>query len=402
MHHRSSLILIFLMFMTGSTIAGPEDWRIALCISEDPSHKMNVSWRTEKQLDTPLVQLALNLPQVKFYQQSWDIPAQTEEVILNDSSVVYAYSAEMAELQPSTAYAYRVGSADDWSEWLVFKTASEIEEPFNFLYFGDPQNGIRSHVSRAFRAGFKAAPDAAFITMAGDLVSVPERDYEWEALFHAADWAFRQTPLAPVMGNHAYYIGGKWLRRHSEHWQPHFKLPENGLESLPETNYFFHYQGLLFVVLNGSEQLDEQAQWLDGVLSREKSSWVVLTLHQPLYATGEGRDGEKRRKAFLSTIDKHEVDLVLQGHDHTFGRTFPLKGSKRVKEHQKGTVYIVSVSGSKQYKLDPKLNELFAVSGKNTQYYHIVHVEGSRMTLSSYSVDDVLVDEIVIKPSKIR
>ena len=397
-----SIILILLIMGFGSVTAGPEDWRIALCISADPAHQMNVAWRTESQVDTPLVQWVQNQPQVKFYKQSVDIAAQTETVVRSDSSLVYAYSAEMSGLKPSTSYAYRVGSAEDWSEWLVFTTAAEKEEPFSFLYFGDPQNGIRSHVSRAIRAGYKEAPDAAFITMAGDLVAVPARDYEWEALFHAGDWIFRQTPLAPIMGNHAYYIDGKWLKTHTPYWQPHFKLPENGLTTLPETNYYFHYQSLLFVVLNGSEQLAEQALWLDELLTRESSAWVVVTLHQPLYATGDGRNGEKRRNAFLPIMDKYEVDLVLQGHDHTFGRTYPLKDNQRAKRWQKGTVYINSVSGSKQYKLRPKQSELFAVSGQDTQYYHVVSVTSSKMTLSSYSVDGVLVDEIQINPSKLR
>lgn len=397
-NYRFTLLFIFVLTLHAS----PEDWRIALCISENPTRQMNVAWRTEIELDTPSVQVVLNSPLAKFNETPVVFPAATEIVTLSDSSRVYAYSGAMKNLHPGTSYAYRVGGVDSWSEWLVFTTAAESADNFRFLYFGDPQNGLRSHVSRAFRAGYKAAPDAEFITMAGDLVSVPDIDQQWEDFFHAGGWIFGQVPQVPVMGNHAYYVNRTWGKVYSNQWRPHFKLPENGLESLPETNYYFHYQGLLFVVLNGSEQLDEQAVWLDEVLSREKSVWVVLSLHQPLYATGDGRDGERQRTAFLLTIDKHEVDLVLQGHDHTFGRTYPLREGAPVKKRQKGTVYIVSVSGSKQYKLNPKHNGLFEITGADTQFYHIIDVESRKLILSSYSVDGVLVDELVIKPSKMR
>ncbi len=398
---RFSHLFITMLFST-SLIAGPEGWRIALCISDDPQHQMNVSWRTVAELDSPHVQLALNSPLVKFYKDHREFSAHVEAVVLSDSSEVFAYSSKMRNLEPGTSYTYRVGSKEQWSEWFVFETAKSTEDSFRFLYFGDPQNGLLSHVSRAIRAGYREAPEAAFLTMAGDLVSVPGIDQQWADLFHAGSWIFGQVPQVPVMGNHAYYINGKWLDEYSPYWRPHFTLPENGLAILPETNYFFHYQGLLFVVLNGSEQLKEQAIWLDQLLDQTESTWIIVSMHQPLYSTGRGRDGTKRRDAFLPVFDKYEVDLVLQGHDHTFGRTYPLKNSKRVRGRQKGTVYINSVSGSKQYKLEPAIENVFAVTDADQQFYHVIDVQPSKLKLSSYTVDGALRDEIIIKPSKLR
>ena len=401
-HHLLSLIQVFTLLFSVNLIAGPEDWRIALCISENPQNQMNVSWQVETELDNPSVQLALNNPEAKFHKEYREFGVQVETVVLMDSSTIQAYSAKMEGLEPGTSYAYRVGSKDEWSEWFVFNTASQADESFRFLYFGDPQNGLLSHVSRAIRAGFMAAPDAAFLSMAGDLVSVPGIDQQWEDLFHAGSWIFGQIPLVPVMGNHAYYIDRKWSDQHSIYWRPHFNLPENGLTTLPETNYYFHYQGVLFVVLNGNEQLEEQAVWLDEILGREESTWIILSMHQPLYSTGQGRDGAKRRAAFLSVIDKYEVDLVLQGHDHTFGRTYPLKAGLAVKKRAKGTIYINSVSGSKQYKLEPAIEGVFAITDADKQFYHVIDVQSSKLKLSSYTVDGELKDEVIIKPSRNR
>lgn len=402
-HHLYSAVLLITMLLTAKLIAGPEDWRIVLCISEDPAHEMNVSWRCETRLDTPLVQFTENSPLAKFHKSPLkQSMALTEAVPRSDSSLIYVYSGEMSGLEAQTAYAYRVGGGDLWSEWFVFRTASEDAKPFQFIYFGDPQNGLMTHVPRVFRAAYSAAPDAAFMTMAGDLVSVPDDDQQWEDFFHAGGWIFGEVPQAPVMGNHAYYYQGQWQKSAAEQWRQHFALPTNGLSGLPESNYYFNYQDVLFVVLDGNTQREAQAEWLDDLLSREKSRWIILSLHQPLYSTCEGRDGSKMRDAFLPVIDKYQVDLVLQGHDHTFGRSFPLKGGAVVKKRKKGTVYINSVCGSKQYQLDPMEKDIFAVRDADKQFYHIIDVKSSTLTLSSYTVDGKLKDKVIIKPAPNR
>ncbi|MCF7826360.1 MAG: metallophosphoesterase family protein [Candidatus Marinimicrobia bacterium] len=402
-HRLLAAFLLSTMLFATRLIAGAEDWRIALCISADPVHKMNVSWRCETRLDRPLVQFIQNSPLAKFQNLPLNQSrALVEEVRGSDSSLIYVYSGEMSGLEAQTAYAYRVGGGESWSEWFVFRTASEEAEPFQFIYLGDPQNGLMTHVPRAFRAAYSAAPDAAFMTMAGDLVSVPDDDQQWQDLFHAGGWIFGKVPQVPVMGNHAYYYQGQWQKAPAKQWRQHFALPTNGLASLPETNYYFLYQDLLFVVLNGNTQRKEQAKWLDELLSREKAHWIILSMHQPLYSTGEGRDGSKMRDAFLPVIDKHQVDLVLQGHDHTFGRTFPLKGGVVVKKREKGTVYINSVSGSKQYELEPMIGSVFAVTDADKQFYHVIDVQPSTLTLWSYTVDGKLKDTVTIKPASNR
>jgi len=380
---------------------GASDWRVILCVPEDPAHEMNVTWRVSEQMDSARVQFMQNSPLAKLHKLDLiEKLADMEQLILPDSTTVFAYSVTMKALEPGTQYVYRVGTQNKWSEWFVFKTAEKAAAPFTFIYLGDPQNGLMSALPRTFRAAYQAAPNAAFMTMAGDLVSVPDDDQQWEDYFHAGGWIFGMLPQVPVMGNHAYYWGRAWQKQHSIYWRPHFKLPENGLKTLPETNYFFHYQGVLFVVLNGSEQRAEQAAWLDELLERDQSTWFILSMHQPLYSTKAGRDGTKLREHFLPVIDKHGVDLVLQGHDHTFGRTYPLVGGEKAKRRQKGTIYINSVSGSKQYGLGPAKRDLFAITGSDTQYYHLIDVGKKTLTLRSYSVDDALVDEVQIQSVK--
>jgi hypothetical protein len=71
------------------------------------------------------------------------------------------------------------------------------------------------------------------------------------------------------------------------------------------------------------------------------------------------------------------VDLVLTGHDHTYGRGRNLpEGVKRV-QPLGGTVYVVSVSGPKMYSLadEPWWNR----AAEDTQLYQIISIDGDTL-----------------------
>ena len=70
-----------------------------------------------------------------------------------------------------------------------------------------------------------------------------------------------------------------------------------------------------------------------------------------LFSPAQGRDFEYARK--LETLfDKYGVDLVLNGHDHTYARGhIPIKTTDNNKSSNFNTLYITSVSGPKQYKI---------------------------------------------------
>ncbi len=52
--------------------------------------------------------------------------------------------------------------------------------------------------------------------------------------------------------------------------------------------------------------------------------------HHPVYPSHPWRDTPALREHWVPIFDKHHVDLVLQGHDHAYLRTYPLRGHRRV------------------------------------------------------------------------
>ena len=118
----------------------------------------------------------------KFWRNAKTIAAKTETLDFNgnDRHVLSNYhSVTFDNLESDVLYAYRVGDGRIWSEWLQFKTASEKEAPFSFLYVGDAQNYILELWSRLIREGYRKGPNASFIIHAGDLINDAHDEDQW-------------------------------------------------------------------------------------------------------------------------------------------------------------------------------------------------------------------------------
>ncbi len=374
--------------------------RIILNLTENPSISQAVTWRTYAELKYPKAQIAPLTDTAALEKNVRTLKAVGEKVMLAKDHFVYHYSAVFKPLKPDTIYAYRVGRDNTWSEWNQFKTACESPDPFTFIYFGDPQESVKSMCSRIFRAAFKKAPHADFWLFVGDLVDNGDKDEEWAELFDALGWIPRMTPMIFLPGNHEYpdkrYLTGKDYKVFPL-WRSHFTLPENGPRGLEETVYFIDYQGVRFVMLNGNEKLEEQAGWLDRILSNDPQTWTIIGIHQPVYSTARYRNDSKLQNLLVPIFDKYSVDLVLQGHDHHYCRTNKIKNGIRAGDNGKGTVYIISVSGPKFYRVRTHYEGLMAKMETGRQLFQVVHIDHDRLFYRSFDATGEVYDSFVLE-----
>jgi len=385
--YRNSYIVFlfcFTLFFIGNfclSTSLQEDYtpeRIVLTLTENPATSQAVTWRTDSEVSNPQAQFTQATGFTDFSEDAEGVDASSEIVKLDNGKIVYQHSIIFKFLKPNTLYAYRVGDGEHWSEWNQFKTANYKFEPFKFIFFGDIQNHIKSMCSRVFRDAFTKAPDANFWLIAGDLINHGNNDEEWGEFFYSLGWISRVTPLMLLPGNHEYisYLSiDKKVYKLNNLWHPQFTLPENGPDGLEETAYFIDYQGVRFVMLNGNEKLEEQAKWLDSVLAKDPQRWTIVSIHQPFYSTGRNRNNSHLRELFIPIFDKYSSDLVLQGHDHTYGRTHKLRNGIKVKNDEKGTVYIVSVSGPKIYTVNKRFEDLMVKMGTGRQLYQVISMD---------------------------
>ena len=164
--------------------------------------------------------------------------------------------------------------------------------------------------------------------------------------------------------------------------------------------YYLDYQGVRIISLNSNEKEREQVAWLESVLKDNPNTWTVLTFHHPVYSTAKGRDNPDIRNMWKPLFDKYRVDLVLQGHDHGYGR-FGQELSENVGTGQNtqspegGTVYVVSVSGPKMYNVER--TPAMARAAENTQLYQIISIDGDALRYEARTANGELYDAFRLK-----
>ncbi|MDA9602222.1 hypothetical protein N9S18_00025 [Flavobacteriaceae bacterium] len=117
-----------------------------------------------------------------------------------------------------------------------------------------------------------------------------------------------------------------------------------------------------------------------------------------------GRDFKYARKKWKPLFDQYNVDLVLNGHDHTYARGHVPKISTTNETENIGTIYVTSVSGPKQYDLDKKQIETYSKEGyqldksaEQTQFFQVITVDKNKLTYVAYTALGKEYDRTVIK-----
>lgn len=250
--------------------------------------------------------------------------------------------------------------------------------------------------SRVIREAYTTMPKADFMLHAGDLINRANRDVEWGEWFYAGSFIHAMIPTVMTPGNHEYYDNEKDEHVLTQYWHPQFTLPENGPKGLKETCYYFDYQGTRFISLNSQEiwlsdsLMEVQKQWLIEQLQNNPNRWTCIFFHHPVFSAGEGRDNVKLRENFKPVFDQYQVDIVLQGHDHTYARGRNLPVGVNLADVNNGTMYVVSVSGPKMYDVtDIRWMDRKA---KNTQLFQTITIEGDTLRFEAYTAVGTLYD----------
>lgn len=367
--------------------------RIVASPAVDASSGFSVAWRTSTVVQAPLLEIV-----VAGDSPDMGVPRPLRAVtraLDTENGTAHHHRADAGGLQPDTLYAWRVQGDRTWSPWHHTRTAAGRDRPLTLLYFGDTQNKNVSLTTRVVREAMRHAPDARLALYAGDLVSGGdgEDDNEWGEWFEAGGALPTSMVAAPAPGNHEYFEEfedtPQERRVLGAHWPVTFALPRNGAAEAKDSTYWFDYQDVRVVVIDGTSALDlgtakAQAQWLDGVLTANPNRWSIVLTHQPFYSPREGRDNALLRRHLLPVIRKRKVDLVLQGHDHVYGRRLPGNAPT--------PVFVVSVAGAKQYRLSGHAREGMKPVAEDTQLFQVLRFDGARMRYEARTATGRLYD----------
>lgn len=366
--------------------------RIVASPAKDAATGFAVAWRTSAQVDAPLLQIVVagDSPDMGVPREI----ASSSRGLRTENGLAHHHRADVDGLQADTLYAWRVQGGGTWSAWHHTRTAARADAPLTLLYFGDTQNKNTSLTTRVVREAMRHAPDARLALFAGDLVSGGdgEDDNEWGEWFEANESLPTSMMVAPAIGNHEYFEEFEDTPRERRvlgaHWPLQFALPGNGASDAKGTTYWFDYQDVRVAVIDGTSALDlgtagAQARWLDGVLASNPHRWSIVVTHQPFFSPRDGRDNALLRQPLLPVLRKHRVDLVLQGHDHVYGRR---AGDAPT------PVFVVSVAGAKQYRLSGEARETMRPVAEDTQLFQVVRTDGTRLRYEARTATGRLYD----------
>lgn len=273
---------------------------------------------------------------------------RTDATVKSDTDLGVHQFVRLDGLSPATSYEYRVVTADGHEgPWHTFTTASDgFSGAHDVVYYGDAQNGLDHEWPISTSAARAAVPNPELILNGGDLIDINIRDGEWGSWYAGLESDIVETPILTALGNHELTpdVTGSQYRNH-------FTNPENGPSALPNTSYYVDHGGVRYVVLTANMLLlSEQDRFLESALASNPNDWSVVMFHQPVYNSSTRRDSTTYLDAFGDTLERNDVDLVLNGHDHAYARGHTVAGEGE--NGEVGPVYLVSSAGSKFYETE--------------------------------------------------
>ncbi|MCJ8007810.1 metallophosphoesterase [Lederbergia wuyishanensis] len=365
---------------------------------------MNITWITSPLFTKSVVQFI----HTKDFEMSGFTGNSLKEEI--GTSTEHAFKAGEAQVHSVTlngldsgqSYTYRVGDGTEngWSEEGSF-TADPIKanEQFSFIIMGDTQcppnqteNGFALFTELLTHAK-KENEDAATVIHVGDMVDDGNLYNHWAAFFESikSKYLAPSTPIIPAVGNHENTGNGV------ETFKKLFKMPINGPKNFIGTVYSFDYGDAHFAVLNTETTktgLLEQAEWLKRDMSETSKLWKIVVYHRSPYNANTEAGSEMVKEVWTKVFDELQIDLSLSGHDHSYFRTFPLKGDATDKE---GTTYIIAgLTGHKFYGATHQ-SYMDVCFNEKMQVYLNVFIVGNRLKLIVKTRDGRIVDEYILE-----
>lgn len=363
--------------------------KIALTPGEDET-KLNFAWYSVTQETPKLKLMGANGNLIKEYTGTQSVE-NAETVVENEVSVtLYPNKVTVTDLTENTSYKYQYYVDGAWSETYDYKTQSA--DRFSVLYVGDPQIGAsvgQDDNSKEYHAmndaynwahtlesALGAHKDISFILSAGDQINQTSASKDADKLQQQIEYAgflysplLRSTPIATTIGNHD---------SKSVNYGNHFNNPNAAdTDETTEgrttagTDYYFTYGNTLFVSIdtNNYNCATHENVIKEATEKNPDVTWRVLMFHQDIYGSGydhSDSDGIILRTQLTPVIDKYDFDAVLQGHDHTYSRTYQISG-----DGQPHTAYD-SASGSAAVKTEEEFNEYMK---QNSCYNILTNIE---------------------------
>ena len=312
----------------------------------------------------------------------------------------YRHTIELGGLEPNTEYFYGFLPDDGaltTNEPLSFRTA--CPGTLSFLAFGDSGSGS---AEQQILAGWMRKESPSLVLHVGDL-AYPNGSFQdfQDYYFGPCRDLMKRVPFFPCPGNHEY------MTRDAFPYLALHDLPQ--VASAPESDrgryYSFDWGNVHFVSVDSNAPLVRAAgghgpmlDWLENDLRATRQYWKIVYFHHPPFAGGPNESDvscELARNYLVPIVERHGVQLVLNGHEHSYQRTYPLTGKQAVPKG-KGTVYVTSGGGG--YGLYAAHSNPLVAVRHSVHHYLSVEVSNSRLKSRAIGLSGEEVDGFELAP----
>lgn len=301
-------------------------------------------------------------PSATFSKNAKTINAEVETT--ENDPEQFIHRIHLTDLEPGATYKYRFINGETESEVQHFTIGGEGD--YSFFFVGDPQLGSGGELNGAKGWNFTLSQmntldsGAHFLLSAGDNVdaggvsdALPGSEvYKREAREYDAFLKpdqFRGLTFSTTPGNHDV---------RSSRYNEHFRVPNESEDAATIKNgigdSYYIYNKTLFIVLNsnamstaGHKAFMEQAIQ---ATAEEDIEWKVVVFHHAPYSTASHQadwDIVDRRNELSPVMKELAIDLVLNGHDHVYDRTFVMGGENGTTPlNEEGKDYIQIKAGT--------------------------------------------------------
>lgn len=320
--------------------------------------------------------------------------------VKEDETPSIIHEVTLVGLKPNETYSYKVECFNIVSEVQTFDTKKSKGAPFKFVVLGDTRSRHDIHSKIVNRV---IEEDPLFIINTGDMVHDGRVISDWETFFEINRKLMSNTPYYTVLGNH---------EKDSPYYYDIFDLPNN------ERYYSFNVGDALFVILDSEgkdisdynniademsdqfwqKNLEEylavqerhfavQKKWLGKVLEQNKEAgYIFIIQHKPLYSVMKHRaeEAEKRRKFFGDILEKNNVQVFMNGHDHHYHHAL-----------KNGIHYITTAGGgARLYEMDGPLPETVKLS--KIEHFILININESDAVLNVIDINGNEIDKITV------
>ncbi|MEN9359293.1 MAG: hypothetical protein RL095_828 [Verrucomicrobiota bacterium] len=261
----------------------------------------------------------------------------------SESAATTEHEVTLTGLTSQTKYFYAVGDAVNGD--LAGNTANHHFEtspaigadvPTRVWVIGDAgtNDANQTAVFNAFKARSAGTYTDLMIMLGDNAYNNGTDALAQNAVFNMYADILRQTPAWSCIGNHEndYDSGGVG-------YYQYMSLPKqarsdglsSGVNSGTEAYYSFDHGQIHFICLDSASSQDYTTagamyKWAEQDLQQNTGKFVIAFWHHPPYTKGShNSDTESRlitmRSTFLPLFEQYGVDLVLNGHSHSYERS---------------------------------------------------------------------------------